>query len=451
MEMPKAPKFIKLLGPSFILLGLGLGSGELILWPYLTSNFGMNIIWAALLGVTFQFIINMEIERYALIYGESVFVGYQKLFKFLPYWFIISTLLAWIWPGIIATSGRLLGTVFGLTNYNLIGILLLLFIGVVLTLGPVLYKTVEKLALILVLLGIPLIVFLTFYVAKTADFNSLFAGLVGFTKGFPEGLPIASFLAAFAFAGAGGNLNLAQSFYIKEKGYGMGKYGGRITSILTGKVEEIKLEGAHFKLNEINLKRFKDWWKVVNLEHLLVFWGGSVVSILLLSLLSYSTVYGKVTPQAGVDFMIFESIEIAKQTTSYFGTLFLIIGGVMLFNTQLTVLDATSRIMAENLLLIKRNSWSTKSLSKIYYSFLWLQVFSGILIFLLGTSQPLALITISAVLNAISMFVHIGLTLWLNKTKLSKEVQPSLTRLFLMITSFLFFGYFSFKVILDLF
>lgn len=451
MEMPQAPKFIKLLGPSFILLGLGLGSGELILWPYLTSNFGMNIIWAALLGVTFQFIINMEIERYALIYGESVFVGYQKLSKLLPYWFIISTLLAWIWPGIIATSGRLLGTVFGLTNYNLIGILLLLFIGIVLTLGPVLYKTVERLALILVLLGIPLIVFLTFYVAKTADFNSLLTGLVGFTKGFPEGLPMASFLAAFAFAGAGGNLNLAQSFYVKEKGYGMGKYGGRITSILTGKVEEIKLEGSHFKLNEINLKRFNDWWKVVNLEHLLVFWGGSVVSILLLSLLSYSTVYGKVTPQAGVDFMIFESIEIAKQTIPYFGTLFLIVGGVMLFNTQLTVLDATSRIMAENLLLIKRNSWSTKSLPKIYYSFLWLQVFSGILIFLLGTSQPLALITISAVLNAISMFVHIGLTLWLNKTKLSKEVQPSLTRLFLMITSFLFFGYFSFKVIFDLF
>lgn len=451
MEMPKAPNFIKLLGPSFILLGLGLGSGELILWPYLTSNFGMNIIWAALLGVTFQFIINMEIERYALIYGESVFVGYQKLFKLLPYWFIFSTLLAWIWPGIIATSGKLLGTVLGFDNFNLIGILLLLFIGVILTLGPVLYKTVEKLALILVLLGIPLIVFLTFYVAKTSDFNSLLTGLFGFTKGFSEGLPMASFLAAFAFAGAGGNLNLAQSFYIKEKGYGMGKYGGRITSILTGKVEEIKLEGAHFKLNEINLKRFKDWWKVINMEHLLVFWGGSVVSILLLSLLAYSTVFGKVTPQGGVDFMIFESYEIAKQTIPFFGTLFLIVGGVMLFNTQLTVLDATSRIMAENLLLIKKDIWSTKSLPKIYYSFLWLQVVSGIVIFLLGTSQPLALITISAVLNAISMFVHIGLTLWLNKTKLIKEVQPSFTRLALMITSFLFFGYFSFKVISDLF
>jgi hypothetical protein len=451
MEMPKAPRFVKLLGPSFILLGLGLGSGELILWPYLTSNFGMDIIWAAVLGVTFQFIINMEIERYALSCGESIFVGYHKLSKILPFWFIFSTLLAWIWPGIIGTSARLFGEVFGINNFGLLGIFLLILIGIILTLGPVLYKTVEKLALILILTGIPLIIFLTFYMAKITDYNALLIGLTGFTKQFPESLPIASFLAAFAFAGAGGNLNLAQSFYIKEKGYGMGKFGGRITSILTGKVEEIKLEGEHFKLTDINLKRFKDWWKLVNLEHLLVFWCGSVVSILLLSLLAYSTVFGKVTPQGGVDFMIFESIEIAKQTLPFFGTLFLIIGGVMLFNTQLTVLDATSRIMAENLLLVKRNSWSTRNLPKIYYFFLWLQIISGIAIFILNFGQPLALITTSAVLNAVSMFVHIGLTLWLNNRELKEKIRPNIFRLVLMICAFIFFGYFSFKVIADIF
>jgi len=79
--LPNAPKFRTLLGPSFILLGLGLGSGELILWPYLTSNWGMGIIWGAILGVTFQFFINMEIERYTLARGESVFVGFARKTK----------------------------------------------------------------------------------------------------------------------------------------------------------------------------------------------------------------------------------------------------------------------------------------------------------------------------------------------------------------------------------
>jgi len=58
-DLPQAPSLLKLIGPSFIILGVGLGSGELILWPYLSSNFGLGIIWAALLGITFQFFINM--------------------------------------------------------------------------------------------------------------------------------------------------------------------------------------------------------------------------------------------------------------------------------------------------------------------------------------------------------------------------------------------------------
>ena len=73
--LPKAVSLKNIIGPSFILLGLGLGSGEVILWPYLASNYGLGIIWGAVFGITFQFIMNMEIERYALARGESVFVG----------------------------------------------------------------------------------------------------------------------------------------------------------------------------------------------------------------------------------------------------------------------------------------------------------------------------------------------------------------------------------------
>ncbi|MCL4354658.1 Nramp family divalent metal transporter, partial [Patescibacteria group bacterium] len=61
-ELPDALPLKKIIGPSFIILGLGLGSGEIILWPYLTSHFGMGIIWGAVLGLTFQFFMNMEIE-----------------------------------------------------------------------------------------------------------------------------------------------------------------------------------------------------------------------------------------------------------------------------------------------------------------------------------------------------------------------------------------------------
>lgn len=444
--LPNAPKFRALLGPSFILLGLGLGSGEFILWPYLTSNWGMGIIWGAILGVTLQFFINMEIERYALARGESVFVGFARQFKFLPYWFVVSTFLSWIWPGIIATSARLFGEVLGFEKTNLFGIGLLVLIGVILTVGPVLYKTVEKFSTVLITISVPAIFMLSLYLSTKNDLLDLVVGATKFGY-IPEGLPIASFLAAFAFAGAGGNLNLAQSFYVKEKGYGMGKYGGKITSILTGKLEKLRLTGSKFVINSENLEKFKAWWKVTNLEHLVVFWFGGIISICLLALLAYSTVNGMPNLPTGVDFIITESQVISSRLGQFIGTVFLLIGGFMLFNTQLTVLDATSRIMSENTLILTKKG----SLPKIYYTFLWLQILFGIIIFLFNFGQPLLLLTISAVLNAIAMFVHIGLTLNLNMRELEKEIRPNLFRIMVIISAFIFFGYFSIKVIADIF
>src|SRR3990170_7023184 len=137
-DLPQAPSLLKLIGPSFIILGVGLGSGELILWPYLASNFGLGIIWAALLGITFQFFINMEIERYTLVTGESIFVGLTRKFgRFAPFWFIFTTLMPWIWPGIIASSAKLVAAALGIPYTGLIGIALLLLLGILYSLGRV--------------------------------------------------------------------------------------------------------------------------------------------------------------------------------------------------------------------------------------------------------------------------------------------------------------------------
>src|SRR3989338_6175250 len=143
--LPAALTLRKILGPSFIILGLGLGSGEVILWPYLASHFGLGIIWGAVLGLTFQFFMNMEIERYALARGESVFVGFARKLSILPYWFLLSTLLPWIWPGIIASSAKLVGSILGIGKTEYLAIFFLLMMGLILSFGRVLYKTLEGL------------------------------------------------------------------------------------------------------------------------------------------------------------------------------------------------------------------------------------------------------------------------------------------------------------------
>lgn len=452
-EMPRPPGFKSLIGPSFILLGLGLGSGEVILWPYLASNFGMGIIWGAILGITFQFFMNMEIERYALVRGESVFVGLARKFKYFPLWFIFSTLAGFVWPGIAAASAKLLGAAFGISNTNLLAVGLLILMGAILTLGPVLYKTMERFSMILIGVGVPALLFFVIKLSHWDDWTALFSGFIGRGDGYwflPAGIPIASFLAAFAFSGAGGNLNLAQSFYVKEKGYGMGKFGGKITSILTGKAERIELTGAKFEANGENLLRFKNWWRLINWEHFLVFWATGAFSICLLTLLAYSTVYGAPGAPKGIDFVLFEAKAIAGASIPVFGAFFLVLGGLMLFSTQLTVFDATSRIISENVLMLN-SKWNSNSLPKIYYAFLWIQILFGAAVFFTDFSEPLFLLTLEAVINAAAMFVHIGLTLFLNLTSLEKELKPGIIRITAMSTAFAFFGFFTAKTLLSYF
>ena len=452
-DLPKPWSLKKLIGPSFIILGVGLGSGELILWPYLSSNFGLGIIWAAVLGITFQFFINMEIERYTLVTGESIFVGLTRKFhQFAPIWFILSTLIPWMWPGIIAASATVLAASFGIKYSGLIGIILLIVLGSIYSIGSVVYKTQEKFQKAIILIGIPFIFIVTMFFAKGPDWQNLALGLIGKGDGFwflPIGIPLATFLGAFAYAGAGGNLNLAQSLYAKEKGYGMGKFSGRITNILKGKKENITLEGTTFETTPQNIKYFKLWWKRINTEHAIVFWLTGALTMIMLSLLAFSTVFGNPGVETSINFVILEAQVIAQKTVPFLGTFFLLMAGVMLFGTQFSVYGSNARIMSENLVILNPKKFKINKLPKFFYVFLWIQILAGIVIFAVGFTEPLGLVILGAVLNAFSMFIYTGMVLYLNLTNLEKPLRPSPVRIFAVGSAFLFYGVFSFFTILQ--
>jgi len=447
---PNAPTFKKLIGPSFIILALGLGSGEVILWPYMASNYGMGIAWGALLGITFQYFINMEIERYALVKGESIFVGIAKIFKKAPYWFILSTFIGFGLPGIIAASAHVFASVLGFEEFKWLAILFLIIVGIILSSGKTVYGMMERLTKTIILVGVPFVFILTVILASKADWGMLAQGLAGRGDGFwflPEGIVLATFLAAFAYSGAGGNLNLTQSIYIKEKGYGMGKYSQKIAGLFANlKIKQkVKLEGENFEENPENLKRFKKWWKLISLEHFVVFWFIGLLSMCFLMLLSFITTYGVSGNAEGINFVIKEGFVIGNTLFPFFGILFLVVVSVMLFQTQLGVMDSTSRIMAENVAIkkLEKNSDADINLSKIYYTFVWAQIAFGIVLFLLNLTEPKTLIILGAVINAFAMFVHIGLTSFTNYKELPKGCQPSLWRRLILFVIFLFFGFFS--------
>jgi hypothetical protein len=445
---PKPIAFSKIIGPSFIILAFGLGSGELILWPYLTANYGLGIVWAALLGLTCQYFINMEIERYALVRGESVFVGLNRHLPKATYWFIASTFIGFGLPGIIAAAAKSLSYAFGFEEFKWLAIGLLLVFGVILSAGKSVYGLMERLTKIVILTAVPLLLILVVLIVRPEHIVEYWQGLRGIGPGYryiPEGISLATFLAAFAYSGAGGNLNLAQSIYIKEKGFGMGIYSQKISGLFHQKTDvPMKLEGETFVSTKENMKNYQAWWKKINLEHGMVFGVLGFIAMALLMLLAYGAAYGATGNSEGLDFIKNQSLHIGAVLGTPFGVMLLVLVGILLSQTQLGILDSTSRIMSENTALIEINRHKKKKipLNKIYYIFVWAQIAFGIILFLLDFKEPKQLIVLGAVINAWAMIMHIALTFYLNHKELRPEFRPAVWRKIVLIIIFaLFLGF----------
>ena len=131
-------------------------------------------------------------------------------------------------------------------------IISLILVGLALTLGPVVYKTVERIQAVLVTVVLLFLVVIFFLVVEFAHVVDMLKGIanVGY---IPDGMELPLLLGAIAFAGAGGTMNLAQSDFVRDKGYAMGHYVGRLTSPLTGRSEVVSDIGFHFRQDADNL------------------------------------------------------------------------------------------------------------------------------------------------------------------------------------------------------
>jgi hypothetical protein len=444
-ELPEPVPLRRMLGPSIILVGLSIGSGEFVLWPRLTAEWGFALFWACWIGVTLQFFLNMEIERWSLATGESAVVGFVRLHRaFLPVFLVCST-VPWVWPGWATGAATLLHWQIGwpITPVAVAG---LVGCGVVLSAGPVVYRTVEAIQLVLVALIVVLMSGLALAVVEGEHVSQLLAGALQVGR-VPEGIHLPMLLGALAFAGAGGSVNLAQSNYIKDKGYGMGAYIGRITSPFTGREEASSGTGIVFVPDAANLARWRVWWRRTNLEHFASFYLLALASLALFCLIAAALLDPGAPVAEGFGFIADEASAIEARFGGLGRSLFLLVGVAVLVSTELALLDAVARVAAD--LLDTALGERGPGLSRLYFAVVWGMVANGALVLGLGFDQPLTLIVLSAALNGIVMFLYSGLLLWLNVTSFEPPVRPSRPRIAALALSFAFFGYFSLLTIQD--
>ncbi|MGI6546849.1 MAG: Nramp family divalent metal transporter [Bacillota bacterium] len=167
-EIPEAVDWKKLVGPSFILAAMGLGSGEAVMWPYMAAHYGFGVFWAAVIGCITQYFLNMEIERWTLATGESVLTGFIRTGRVWGPVYIACTMIPYFWPGWATGAGQVVNWFVG-GNVTMWAIIGLLACGAALTLGPVVYNTMEKVQTFLVLVVVFVVV-----VGTILTFNASF-------------------------------------------------------------------------------------------------------------------------------------------------------------------------------------------------------------------------------------------------------------------------------------
>src|SRR5574341_1573863 len=354
--LPPMPGMLRALGPGVIFMALAQGSGELIFWPYTIAKYGLTFLFLLIPACLLQFPVIYEIGRYTVLTGESIFQGFIRLNRHFALFLWILMTLSFLWFGAFAAAGgtsiaalsdfpagwtrrdQTLFWAYGTMAFFLVAILL----------SKVIYKLIEAF-----MWGVA--VFTRFGLVWASANVEVLNALPAFLRGliipqWPMPRPwdpadATRLLTAITFAGLGGFWTLFYSYWIRDKGYGMAHYMGRLTGPITGKPESIPDSGS-VPSNDEGLAHARGWNRFL-LWDIGIGVGGNLITTLLTCLLAYALLFPKGLLPQGYEIAVVQS-RFFEASWGWWGRIFfLIIAAAFLSDTWIATADAVSRIQAD--------------------------------------------------------------------------------------------------------
>ena len=443
-ELPERKKpILKMVGPGVVLAGLAIGSGELIMWPWITSVVGAQLLWAAAIGIFLQLWVNIEIGRWTIVTGESPFTGMARVIKLLVYLFVFVIFVGKFLPGWARETGiALRDLIFGPQHDSPPWVWTALVFGLVAAIlfGPkVIYTAVERCIMGLIAVIVAGLIYLVWEIGSAEIFMAMWDGVVNVFS-FPDfpvdiladdgsvrdQLTFNRFFGAVVFAGAGGLGNLYYAYYLREKDIGM---GARMPSLMSpAHKHEVKEMDTGYLYAETpeNRRRFKDWFRYVVIDQTLFFWllGSVTMFLFVFGALAVLHPIGLV-PDRGS--LVWDLTSILEQSMGTFGRyLFLIVGMAALFSTQLAGVDGGSRIFSDLLHTnFKFGRWL--KLEQWYLVLVGTTMVIGVFsVWFFGRYDIAGLdfLFIAALMSGFVMAIYVPLILYMNLTYLPKSARP---------------------------
>ena len=442
-ELPEPLSLRRMIGPGVVAVGIGMAAGEIILWPYLTAIGGFGLLWLAFTTLAVQFVINMEIERYTLATGQTVVAGFSRWWKGWGIIICLAGAFQYVWPG-WATSGSTVFTyLVGGGDPVWITVASLVVVGLLLSLSKVIYKTVERVETVKVGLTLFFLLVVVIFVISLSSWGEGAKATVTEFGRIPEGITFTLILSAIGAAGAGGVHNLVLSNWIRDKRYGMGAHVPRLISPITGQEEAAGTDRFSFPVDDASLGRWRIWWKRANAEHLATFVAVCFVTIGVMSLLAYETLFGRGDLKSDPSFLKIQGDIFADEVGGWLRLLFLAVAAVSLWAAAMGLLDVIGRVASDFL----RRTYLTDSARwtepRLYLAVVWGEIVLGSAILLAGFTQPLGLLIVSTCAASVVTLLYSILLVRLNTRDLPAPVRLRGWRLGGMLVAIAFYGFFA--------
>ena len=433
-KLPEAPESVHILGPAMILVALGVGFGETFLWPRLVIVFGPEIRWLFLIGVVVQTIVMIEMARYAMATGESIFFGAARIFQPLMWFFFLVAILVYVWPGHISGGAEAFEDLTGIP-WKVSATVALVVIGIMFTVVTVIYNLIEKLLALLV--GVLVIgsAIAGAIVGSLSDLGEVLLGLFRFDTGIPDAALTAEWfplvVGALAFAGPSGMQQMWYTLWLRDKGAGMGVHIPRVRGLMhAGEEETIPDTGSMFDVDDPEeMRKWQGWRQWVTYDAIVLFFGITMLVTIIFTVMAMNA--ADVNPEARTqliegerDAAIPAMADAFGEAAGFLDPVFFIFIAIVGFKASIGLFDAFARGQSDMSYFFLPGAKRFK-IAQLYAMYLWGVILFGVIILNFGPADgPTGILDILAFLSTFVMGAYCLTLAVCNRTNLPEKIRP---------------------------
>ena len=448
--------WLGMIGPGLVLAGASIGTGEFVIGPQTAARYGGAMLWAALVSILAQVVLNTEVMRYTVCTGEPVFTGFMRSKPGPKFWIALYLLLdlgGW-WPTQAALAAQIIvvmiknlgpGDAINPETVRLVSYGVFALCGVAALFGGKIYNMVQLAGSGKFLFTLFFMLLMCIMFVSLETWIRIWSGVFNpFPKdagGQPIPIDWAIVSGLAGLAGVGGLGNILVSNFVREKGWGMGGQVGAIASAFGGHKIKLSHVGTICRNDPENRKRFFGWRSYIRADQYGIWALGSLIAIILPCML-------------GAEYLQQRSIKdpwqwaaaLAQELGSRHGQLFrlltLLCGLFIMIPGQFMSIDAAARRWSDAL-------WSgsasvrqvqTHKVKYFYYSIAFAYIAFGLLgytFFPKLSGSTMMLVAANSANLALGMCIFH--TLYVNHRFLPKELRPGIGKSIALFISGTFF------------